>query len=122
MRHLLSLFDLTTDEIKQILRYSLQLKAELVEGNRHSVLANHNLALLFEKPSLRTRVSFESGISQLGGHALFLGQEVGWGKRESVKDFSEVLSQYVDVIACRSYKHSTLEPVSYTHLTLPTKA
>ena len=109
MRHLLSLFDLTTDEIKQILTYSLQLKAELAEGNRHSVLASHNLALLFEKPSLRTRVSFESGISQLGGHALFLGQEVGWGKRESVKDFSEVLSQYVDVIACRSYKHSTLE-------------
>ncbi len=109
MRHLLSLFDLTTDEIKQILAYSLQLKAELAEGIRPAVLANHNLALLFEKPSLRTRVSFESGISQLGGHALFLGQDVGWGKRESVKDFSEVLSQYVDVIACRSYKHSTLE-------------
>ncbi len=89
-----------------------QLKSELAAGQRPPLLQNHNLALLFEKPSMRTRVSFESGISQLGGHALYLGQDVGWGKRESIKDFSEVLSEYVDVIACRSYKHETVEQLA----------
>ena len=112
MRHLLSLFDLTTDEIQDILKLAAELKAELQAGNRVAHLANHNLALLFEKPSLRTRVSFECGMSQLGGHALFLGQDVGWGKRETPKDFSEVLSEYVDVIACRSFKHETVEQLA----------
>ena len=112
MRHLLSLFDLTSDEIRSVLALAAQLKQELSNGNRHVHLAQHNLALLFEKPSLRTRVSFECGMSQLGGHALYLGQDVGWGKRESVKDFSEVLSEYVDVVACRSYKHETVEQLA----------
>ena len=112
MRHLLSLFDLTSDEIRSVLALAAQLKQELANGNRHVHLAQHNLAVLFEKPSLRTRVSFECGMSQLGGHALYLGQDVGWGKRESVKDFSEVLSEYVDVVACRSYKHETVEQLA----------
>ena len=112
MRHLLSLFDLTRDDILAILATAGQLKQELANGNRQAHLQYHNLALLFEKPSLRTRVSFECGMSQLGGHALYLGQDVGWGKRESVKDFSEVLSEYVDVVACRSYKHETLEQLA----------
>tara|TARA_B100000945_G_C20418746_1_gene616586 strand:+ start:2078 stop:2998 length:921 start_codon:yes stop_codon:yes gene_type:complete len=109
MRHLLSLFDLASDEIRVILDTAVELKREWAAGNRQAHLEHCNLALLFEKPSLRTRVSFECGMSQLGGHALYLGQDVGWGKRESVKDFSEVLSEYVDVIACRSYKHETVE-------------
>ena len=112
MRHLLSLFDLTSDEIRSVLATAVQLKQELADGNRQVHLAQHNLALLFEKPSLRTRVSFECGMGQLGGHALYLGQDVGWGKRESVKDFSEVLSEYVDVVACRSYKHETVEQLA----------
>lgn len=112
MRHLLSLFDLTSDEIRVILETAVQLKQELKTGHHQTHLEHRNLALLFEKPSLRTRVSFECGMSQLGGNALYLGQDVGWGKRESVKDFSEVLGEYVDVVACRSYRHETVEQLA----------
>jgi ornithine carbamoyltransferase len=63
------------------------------------------MALLFAKPSLRTRVSFETGMAHLGGTSMFLGEDVGWGKRESIADFSQVLSQYVDVIVCRAKSH-----------------
>jgi ornithine carbamoyltransferase len=65
------------------------------------------MALLFEKPSLRTRVSFEAGMINLGGNSLFLGDEVGFGSRESVADFGRVLSQYADVIVVRAFKHQT---------------
>ena len=61
--------------------------------------------MLFEKPSLRTRVSFETGIAQLGGTSLFLGEDVGWGKRESPSDFTHVLGQFVDVVVCRAKSH-----------------
>ncbi|MEM9646208.1 MAG: ornithine carbamoyltransferase, partial [Planctomycetota bacterium] len=61
--------------------------------------------LLFEKPSLRTRVSFETGMAQMGGNSLFLTQDVGWGKRESPKDFTEVLGEFVDLVVCRANSH-----------------
>ena len=63
------------------------------------------MALLFEKPSLRTRVSFETAMAHLGGSSMFLGKDVGWGHRETTADFAQVLSQYVDVIVCRSNAH-----------------
>jgi ornithine carbamoyltransferase len=63
------------------------------------------MALLFEKPSLRTRVSFEAGMTHLGGSSLFLGEDVGWGSRESIADFARVLSEYVDVIVVRAKSH-----------------
>jgi ornithine carbamoyltransferase len=66
------------------------------------------IALLFEKPSLRTRVSFEAGICHLGGSSLFLGKEVGWGSRESIADFARVLSTYVDAIVVRAQSHQKL--------------
>ena len=62
------------------------------------------MALLFEKPSLRTRVSFEAGMINLGGSSLFLGDDVGFGARESIADFGRVLSQYVDVVVVRAYQ------------------
>src|SRR5207237_856652 len=65
-------------------------------------------ALLFEKPSLRTRVSFESGMIQLGGGSMLLGDDVGFGRRESIADFGRVLSEYVDVIVARIRRHETL--------------
>ena len=65
------------------------------------------MALLFEKPSLRTRVSFEAGMIHLGGSSLFLGDDVGFGARESMADFGRVLSQYVDVIVVRAFQHKT---------------
>lgn len=108
MRHLISLFDLTKDELRRILEIAEALKSDLAGSKNLAPLQGSNLALIFEKQSLRTRVSFEAGMTQLGGGCLFLGQEAGWGSRESIKDFSEVLSEYVDVIACRSYSHQTV--------------
>ncbi len=112
MKHLISLFDLTKDELRRILEISESLKSDLARSKQTAPLQGLNLALIFEKQSLRTRVSFEAGMTQLGGGSLFLGQEAGWGVRESMKDFSEVLSEYVDVIACRSYSHQTVEQLA----------
>ncbi|QDV24435.1 ornithine carbamoyltransferase [Aureliella helgolandensis] len=108
MRHLLSLFDISQQELQTILSISEQVKGVLLSGRRPAWLARRVLALLFEKPSLRTRVSFEAGISQLGGTAMFLGSEVGWQKREKTSDFIQVLSQYTDYVVCRAKSHESL--------------
>ncbi|MEP5991116.1 ornithine carbamoyltransferase, partial [Rhodopirellula bahusiensis] len=105
MRHLLTLFDLTPHELHQILATAQTLKAKLKQGERPAILERYTLALLFEKPSLRTRVSFETGMNHLGGSSLFLGDDVGWGKRESPSDFTRVLGQFVDAVACRAKSH-----------------
>lgn len=112
MQHLLTLFDITADELKRILATASFLKNKVVAGQRPAILQRHVLAMLFEKPSLRTRVSFESGIAQLGGTSLFLGQDVGWGKRESPSDFTHVLGEFVDAVACRSKSHQRLEQLA----------
>jgi len=112
MRHLLTLFDLTTDELQLILNTALHLKGELKRGARPPILDRYTLALLFEKPSLRTRVSFETGMTQLGGNSLFLGEDVGWGKRESPSDFTNVLGQFVDAVACRAKSHDRVEQLA----------
>ena len=77
-RHVISLFDLTSDEIRQVFKISAELKSELLRGVRRPSLSGHVLGLLFEKPSLRTRVSFEAAISDLGCNSMFLGADVGW--------------------------------------------
>jgi len=83
------------------------------------VLAGKTLALLFEKPSLRTRVSFEMAMHQLGGHSIYLSpQEVGLGKREGVADVARVLSRYVDIIAARTFSHDTLRILA-SHSSVP---
>lgn len=105
MKHLLSLFDLTVEDLERILATASHLKERLQQGDRPPVLERRVLALLFEKPSLRTRVSFETGMAQLGGSSLFLGEDVGWGKRESPSDFTNVLGQFVDAVVCRTKKH-----------------
>src|SRR4029453_7627965 len=112
MRHLLTLFELTTEEIERIFAISKELKEKLQHGIREPVLRGRTLAMLFEKPSLRTRVSFETAMAHLGGTTLFLGADVGWGKRESAADFSQVLSQYVDVIVCRANSHARVEELA----------
>lgn len=82
-------------------------------GQSVSVLGGKTLALLFEKPSLRTRVSFDVAMQQLGGHALYLSPaEVGLGEREPVADVARVLSRYVDAIAARTFKHETVEELA----------
>ncbi|MDA8743217.1 ornithine carbamoyltransferase [Rubripirellula amarantea] len=105
MQHLLSLFDIDTQQLKTILRTSAMLREGLAKGDRPAILQRMVIALLFEKPSLRTRVSFETGIAQLGGSSLFLGEDVGWGKRESPADFTNVLGQFVDAVVCRAKSH-----------------
>ena len=77
---------MTSAEIERVFAISQDLKAKLQQGLREPLLAGRVAALLFEKPSLRTRVSFETGMAQLGGSSLFLGAEVGWGQRESIAD------------------------------------
>jgi len=112
MRNLITLFDLTKDEIQRIFAITEDLKAKFARGLREPILPGRIVALLFEKQSLRTRVSFETGISHLGGSSIHLGADVGWGKRESGADFSRVLSEYVDLIVCRAKKHETVEELA----------
>jgi ornithine carbamoyltransferase len=112
MRHLLSLFDLSTDEIERIFAIADELKAKWKKGVREPLLPGRVLGLLFEKPSLRTRVSFETAMAHLGGSSLFLGEDVGWGKRETPADFTRVLSQYIDIVVCRAKSHETVETLA----------
>ena len=105
-RDLLSIADLSPDEVQTILQTALSLKRD---GGGSDLLAGKTLAMVFEKPSLRTRVSFDVGMQELGGHAIYLNQaEVGLGQREPVADVARVLSRYVDIIAARTYSHGTL--------------
>ena len=112
MKHLLSLFDIEPPDAKLILSASATIKARYLKGDRPSILQNHVAALLFEKPSLRTRVSFETGMAHFGGSSLFLGEDVGWGKRESPADFTNVLGQFVDVVVCRAKSHARVEQLA----------
>lgn len=108
MRHLISTFDLSGAEIERIFTLASELKRQLEAGWREPLLRGHVLALLFEKQSLRTRCSFEAAMTHLGGTTMFLGKDVGLGQRESMSDFSRVLSQYADIIACRAMNHQTV--------------
>jgi ornithine carbamoyltransferase len=112
MRHLRSLFDISPGEFQDIQAKAFELKKRWSSGIRDNLLANRTLALLFEKPSLRTRVSFEAGMVQLGGTPLYLSQDVGWQKRESTKDFVQVLAEYCDFVVCRAYEHQTVEALA----------
>ncbi|MDR3677163.1 MAG: ornithine carbamoyltransferase [Acidobacteriota bacterium] len=105
-RHLISLLELTSAEIEYILDLAQDVKA--APEVYQNALEGRTLAMIFEKPSLRTRVTFELGISQLGGRALYLGSdEVGLGKREAIKDVARNLSCWVDVIMARVHSHQT---------------
>jgi ornithine carbamoyltransferase len=112
MRHVLTLLEMTSEDIRRIFELTRELKANLQDGVREPVLAGRVQALLFEKQSLRTRVSFEAAMAHLGGTSMFLGQDVGWGKRESASDFGQVLAQYVDVIVCRASSHTQVEELA----------
>ena len=112
MRHVLSLFDLSAEEIERVFSITADLKTKYDNGLRESLLPGRVAALLFEKPSLRTRVSFEAGMANLGGSSLFLGDDVGFGKRESVEDFAKVLSSFVDALVVRARDHETVVALS----------
>jgi len=108
VRHLIALEDLTPAEIDRVFSITGDLKTKFLQGRREPLLPGRVMAMLFEKQSLRTRVSFEAAMAHLGGSAMFLGDEVGFGRRESVADFGRVLSQYVDVIVVRAKEHRTV--------------
>jgi ornithine carbamoyltransferase len=109
MRHFLDIPDLSADEISQLLSEAARLKAaRRIRRSDEAPLRGRVVGMVFEKPSLRTRVSFESAVAQLGGTSLFLpGNEVGLGWRESHEDFARVIGQYVDAIVVRIFKHET---------------
>ena len=112
MRDLTTLADLTAIEIDRIFSITEDLKSKAEKGLREPLLPGRVMALLFEKQSLRTRVSFEAGMTHLGGNTMFLGPEVGFGRRESMADFGRVLSQYIDVIVVRANRHETVVELS----------
>jgi ornithine carbamoyltransferase len=108
-KDLLSIVDLDNDDIRSLISDAVELKAR----GWLSLLEGKILAVLFEKPSLRTRVSFEVAMRQLGGQAIYLSPaEVGLGERESVADVARVLSRYVDVISARTFSHQALESLA----------
>ena len=108
-KDLLSIADLEAHEIRLLLSDAINMK----EDGWQTTLSGKTLALLFEKPSLRTRVSFEVAMKQLGGEVIYLSPaEVGLGKRESVADVSRVLSRMVDALAFRTFSHATLRELA----------
>ena len=110
MRHILVPEDLSAHEIEAIFAISKDLETKYTAGTRDALLPGRVLALVFEKPSLRTRVSFEAAMAHLGGSSVFLGEDAGFSSsRESVADFGRVLSEYADAIVCRSKSHDTIE-------------
>ena len=117
-RSLDSLFHLSQEDIEQILKTSELLKFQLLRGEEHPLLKGKTLAMIFEKPSTRTRVSFEVGMWQLGGYALYLSaSDLQLGRGETIADTAQVLSRYVDGIMARVFAHQTiLDLVKYSRV------
>lgn len=111
-RHFLSILDFSTEEILEVLKTAASLKAE--KGpQRKPLLAGKTLAMIFQKPSLRTRVSFETGMTQLGGHAIYLAPtDIKIGERETTEDIAMTLSRYVNVIMARVFGHNIVEDLA----------
>jgi len=114
VRHFLSIADLEAAELERLLDEATALKRAPIPAD--APLRGRTLAMVFEKPSLRTRLSFEIAMTQLGGHASYLSpQEVGLGRRESVSDVARVVSRYVDAVVLRTFAHeTTLEFAKYS--------
>lgn len=110
MKHFINLEDWSPEEIKQLIDLALSLKADLKAGRPHQHLKGKNVGMVFDKSSLRTRVSFEVGINQLGGDAIVLGDSAGkLGDREPISDFARVSSRYVDALVVRTFEESRIE-------------
>lgn len=106
IKHFLDLADWSSPAIRDLLDLAIQLKAEWQQGGNQPILRGKTLAMVFQKPSLRTRVSFEVGMQQLGGTAIMLGpNEIGLGKRESIADVARTLAAYTQIIMARVFDH-----------------
>jgi len=109
-RDLLSILDLSAGELDEIIRDAVNLKMLRREGRPHEFLKGKSLAMVFEKASTRTRISFETGMYELGGHALFLNpQDLQIGRGEEIRDTARVMSRYVDGVMIRAYRHENIE-------------
>jgi ornithine carbamoyltransferase len=107
-RDFIDLSSITPAELDGLLGLGVRLKAELKSGFEHPYLRGRTLAMIFQKPSLRTRISFETGMAQLGGHAIYLApSDIGIGERESAKDVARNLSRWVDLVMIRTFAHHT---------------
>lgn len=108
-RHFLSLLDFSPDELRRLIRRAIELKGFQRAGDRHEPLRAKTLGMVFEKSSTRTRVSFEAGMTQLGGHAMFLSpRDTQLGRGEPIEDSARVLSRMVDCIMIRTFEHEKL--------------
>ncbi|ARS89727.1 ornithine carbamoyltransferase [Natrarchaeobaculum aegyptiacum] len=109
-RHFLEIDDVSTDELHEILDRADEYKRAQHAGEPHEDLEGQTLGMIFQKPSTRTRVSFETGMTQLGGHAVFLGEDdIQLGRGEPLKDTARTLSRYVDAVMARVFKHENIE-------------
>ena len=118
-RDFIHITDFTTEEIWDTLELAKEIKAKLNNRQDFKPFKDHSLAMIFAKPSARTRVSFETGFFKLGGHALFLGpDDIGIGKRESIADIAKVLSRYNDMIMARLFDHAHIQELA-KHATVP---
>jgi ornithine carbamoyltransferase len=112
-RDFISIFDLGKQEIYEIFELTKKLKESQKKGIQHKILKDKTLVMIFEKPSLRTRVTFETGMTQLGGHAIYLAPaDINLGKRESVPDAAKNLSRWVNLIMARVYTHKTVKDLA----------
>jgi len=112
-KDILGIRELSAEEIYQLIETAMVLKRDRQIGRSHELLKGKTLAMVFQKPSLRTRVSFETAMTHLGGHALYLGpDDIKLGKREDIDDIAEVLSRMVDLIMARVFEHNTVEELA----------
>ncbi len=110
VRHFLSLLDLSQSELATLIKRAAELKAMRQRNFTHEPLKNKTLAMIFEKSSTRTRISFEAGMTQLGGHAMFLSsRDTQLGRGEPIEDSARVMSRMVDAIMIRTFDHETIE-------------
>jgi len=110
VKHFLSLLDLSKGELNTLIHRAIELKAMRQRNFTHEPLKNKTLAMIFEKSSTRTRISFEAGMTQLGGHAMFLSsRDTQLGRGEPIEDSAKVMSRMVDAIMIRTFDHKTIE-------------
>ncbi len=118
-RDFLHVSDFSTQEIQELFDLTKRLKAYVKEGKEYTPLKGKTMAMIFAKPSARTRISFETGMTQLGGHAIYLGpNDIGIGQREAIKDIARVIARYDDIIMARLFDHAHILELA-TYATVP---
>src|SRR5437016_13425228 len=109
MQHFLDLIDYSGEQIHKLLKEAAKLKKAQERGPNKPTLQGRVLGLVFEKPSLRTRASFEAAMAHLGGASIFISQaDAGLGKREDIADYARTISEYVDAVVLRTFKHENV--------------